>query len=63
MAKQRKTRNQSTVEVAVAVMRQGNRREYVAGLRDGRKVRATTFADRKKQADRRACRGRVEVER
>ena len=34
------------------------REAYVAALRDGRKVRAATFKDRKKEAARKACRGR-----
>lgn len=33
--------------------------EAVAALRDGRKQRAATFANRKKVANKRACRGRV----
>jgi len=32
---------------------------YVSALREGRKVRAATFTDRKKEAARRTCRGKV----
>ena len=35
------------------------RESTLAALREGRKNRATTFADRKKKANKRACRGRV----
>jgi hypothetical protein len=41
-----------------AAMRSNARKTYVEGLRDGRKIRATTFTDRKKQASKNACRGR-----
>lgn len=33
------------------------RNDYVAALRDGRRERAATFIDRKKEESRRACRG------
>lgn len=33
------------------------RNDYVAALRDGRRERAATFVDRKKEQSRRACRG------
>ena len=35
------------------------RESTLAALREGRKNRATTFADRKKKENKRACRGRV----
>ena len=35
------------------------RQVELADLRDGRRNRATTFTDRKKEASRRACRGKV----
>ena len=37
-------------------VRQANRDAYVEALRDGRKERADTFRDRKRHADRNACR-------
>jgi len=39
--------------------RVAERRERVAALRDGRKLRAHTYADRRKVANKRACRGKV----
>jgi len=39
------------------------RESAVNALRDGRKIRSVTFANRKKQANKRACRGRVEYAR
>lgn len=55
MAKQRKTpRNPAAADLRVIA-----RNNYVADLRDGRRQRATTFTDRKKQARKNACRGRV----
>lgn len=35
------------------------RKAYVAALRDGRRQRAQTFTDRRKQRNRDACRGKV----
>lgn len=52
MAKKRKS-------TAQKVMAQGRRDEYVAALREGRRERAHTYADRRKVADKRACRGKV----
>lgn len=40
--------------------RKAEREVYVDGLRDGRKLRATTFADRRKVNNKRACRGKHE---
>jgi hypothetical protein len=48
----------TTTAEFVAALRRAERQERVAALRDGRKVRATTFADRRKVADKRACRDR-----
>lgn len=39
--------------------RQWLRDDYVAGLREGRRQRASTFTNRKQEASRRACRGRI----
>lgn len=33
----------------------------VAEMREGRRQRAATFTDRRKEADRKACRGRVSI--
>ena len=44
----------------VAARRQA-REAQLAALREGRKVRATTFSNRKKEASRRACRGQVGI--
>jgi hypothetical protein len=56
----RKNNRPSILAEQVASIRRSAHAAYVADLREGRKPnRATTFADRKKVADRRACRGRV----
>jgi hypothetical protein len=47
----------------LTTIRRLGRESQVAALREGRKIRAATFADRRKQADKRACRGRVEYSR
>lgn len=39
-------------------IRRGTRENVLSALRDGRKVRATTFTNRKKEQARKACRGR-----
>jgi hypothetical protein len=44
------------LEMLTAVMARQRRAEYVDALRDGRRVRAHTFTDRRKEASRRACR-------
>jgi len=49
------TRNQN--EAALAMRRRGHD-EIVHALRDGRRQRAVRFIDRRKEQDRRACRGR-----
>ena len=41
-------------------MRHRARADYVAALRDGKRQRAVTFTDRRKEASRKACRGRVQ---
>tara|TARA_Y100000310_G_scaffold112149_1_gene110645 strand:+ start:646 stop:795 length:150 start_codon:yes stop_codon:yes gene_type:complete len=40
-------------------IRKQARDAYVSALREGRKVRAATFTNRKKEAARRKCRGKV----
>ena len=42
----------------VSVAREARREAIVADLRDGRRQRAATFTDRRKEASRKACRGR-----
>lgn len=54
MAKPRKNKS-----ATVAGMRSAQRDAYVSALRDGRKERASTYNDRRKVADRNACRGKV----
>jgi hypothetical protein len=54
----RKARKPTTVQQAKAAMRRANHEAYVAAMREGRRERAATFADRRKVADRNACRGR-----
>jgi len=44
---------------AVSAIRRAGRREYVDNMRDGRVQRAHTFKDKKKHADKKACRGKV----
>lgn len=39
--------------------REAERASRLAAMRDGRKIRSVTFTDRKKDANRKACRGRV----
>lgn len=53
----KKHRN-SNVEQHVLAMRRAERAERVAALAEGRKQRAHTYADRKRVADKRACRDR-----
>ena len=43
----------------MATIRRMGRESQVDALREGRKNRAVTFANRKKQANKRACRGRI----
>lgn len=55
----RKAPKAGTVAETVAFMRRQNRESIVADMREGRVQKAHTFADRKKVANRNACRGRV----
>jgi len=43
----------------LTTLRRLNRESQVTALREGRKNRAATFIDRKKEGSRRVCRGRV----
>ena len=43
----------------IKAMRAAERERRVQALREGRVQRAVTFTDRRKQASRNACRGRV----
>jgi hypothetical protein len=54
----RKQKNRN-VEAHVLAMRRAERDERVAALGEGRKQRAHTYADRKRVADKRACRDRA----
>lgn len=59
MAKRSKTSKKSPATPATqaaADLRTIAHARYVADLRDGRRQRAVTFTDRKKQAAKRACR-------
>jgi hypothetical protein len=59
MAKRTTTPNrQDTVAEAKAAMRRSAREAIVADAREGRVLRAATFTDRKREASRKACRGR-----
>lgn len=57
MAKRKKTNRQA--EQASKAMRRANREVYVQAMREGRRQRAATFTDRKKEQNRKACRGKV----
>lgn len=53
----KKVKNQSVADHVLA-MRRAERRERLEALADGRKIRAHTYADRKRVANKRACRDR-----
>lgn len=55
----KRTNDLNSVAFQALAMRTAERAERVDALRDGRKLRAHTFADRRKVANKRACRGRV----
>lgn len=44
---------------ASKMMRRANRNAELAALRDGRRTRNTTFTNRKKEANRKACRNKT----
>jgi len=48
----------NSIAFIVKARRKAEREERVAALRDGRKTRAHTFADRGKVANKMACRGK-----
>lgn len=50
------TKNPTILTVAA----DARRAERVAAMRDGRRERAVTFTDRRKEASRKACRGRID---
>ena len=56
MAKRQKNR---TASQASAAMRRAAWEDRLADERDGRRQRAATFTDRKRESSRKACRGRV----
>lgn len=51
-------RNHRKATADTKAIRRATREAVLDALREGRKVRATTFTNRKKEASRRACRGR-----
>jgi hypothetical protein len=51
-------RKHTTTPTILSVAREARHAEVVAALRDGRKQRAVRFTDRRKEASRKACRGR-----
>jgi len=55
MAK-RKVKTEWTAEDESKMLRRLNWERGVAEMRDGRRMRATTFADQRKKASREACR-------
>ena len=56
MAKKQRDKN---LETQIKAARLAERAERVAALADGRKQRAATFADRKRVANKQACRDRA----
>ncbi len=52
-------KNRTHIERLTHAAREQARKNAIAALREGRKVRAVTFTDRKREASRKACRGRV----
>jgi len=52
-------KNRTHIERLTHAAREQARRSAIEALREGRKVRAVTFTDRKREASRKACRGRV----
>jgi len=52
MAKKAKSREAQAI-------RRAQREAYVAALREGRRERAATFTDRRREASRKACRGPI----
>ena len=50
-------KNSKPSETTKAI-RRATRELYLDALREGRKVRATTYKDKKREAARKACRGR-----
>jgi hypothetical protein len=59
MAKRKKTQRQTFTQKASKAMRRAEREQRVAAMAEGRRERAVTFTDRKKERNRKACRGRV----
>lgn len=57
MAKRKKEK--TSVQVQADVMRRAAFEEKVEAMQEGRRQRAQTFRDRKRDANRKACRGAV----
>lgn len=55
------SKRDSNLNQLVMATRRAERAERVEALREGRKLRATRFTDRRKEASRKACRGKVAV--
>lgn len=62
MAKRKKNKRAARTagEINHDALRRAAGQAKVADLRDGRVRRAQTFVDRRREANRRACRGRVQ---
>ena len=54
-----KNRKPNAIQDAVKAGRRAAHEQYVAAMRDGVRLRPQTFADRKREASRKACRGRA----
>lgn len=54
----RNKRKPTPAEFAAEVMRMTNHREKAEAMSEGRRERAQTFQDRRRKANRQACRGK-----
>lgn len=59
MSKKNRNHKMTPAQEASKAMRRAEREGRVAAMREGRRIRSTTFADRKKVANKKACRGKV----
>lgn len=59
MAKRKKTQRQTFAQEASKAIHRVEREQRVAAMAEGRRQRAVTFTDRKKDRNRKACRGKV----
>jgi len=58
MSRKHNKHNTRVSEIAL-MARRADRERRMAALADGRKTRSVTFTDRKKESNRRECRGKV----